>query len=148
MELKGSYTIEAALLMPLILGTIVILIYMSFFLHDRAVICEGDIFLANKYTNEQNMSNDKIRQKLETESKQVVNSQVICTKNISTQIIVKDKEISVSSSGEFSFPNMYVAKAVFNKQNFNISITKKMKRTKPVSFIRNCRKIEKFLNLE
>jgi len=38
MELKGSYTIEAALLMPLILGTVVILIFTSFFLHDRAVI--------------------------------------------------------------------------------------------------------------
>lgn len=146
MELKGSYTIEAALLMPLILGTIVILIFTSFFLHDRAVIYEGAISLANKYSNEQKLSNDRIKQKLEAESRQVINDKVLCTKNISTQITVSNKEIIVKSQGNFYFPNMYVAQAVFRKQNFDIEVTKKMKRLDPVSFIRNCRKVEKIIN--
>lgn len=148
MELRGSFTIEAALLMPIILGTIVILIYTSFFLHDRAVIYEGAILLANKYTNEQNMSDDKIKQNLEKEINQIINEQVICTRNISTEITVKDKEIIVASTGEFYFPNMYVAKAVFQKQGFHILVTKTMKRYNPVSFIRNCRKVEKLISNE
>ena len=37
-ELKGSYTIEAALVFPFILGVMVFIIYMSFFLHDKAVM--------------------------------------------------------------------------------------------------------------
>lgn len=38
MRKKGSYTIEAALLMPLIIGTIVWIIYMAYFTHDRAIL--------------------------------------------------------------------------------------------------------------
>ena len=37
-NLSASYTIEAALVFPLIMGVIVFLIYISFFLHDRAVM--------------------------------------------------------------------------------------------------------------
>ncbi|MFA9376866.1 MAG: TadE family protein [Lachnotalea sp.] len=146
MELKGSYTIEAALLMPIIVGTTVILIYMSFFLHDRAVVYEGAIFLANKYTNEQNVTNQEIKQKLGLESEQVINERVICTKNINTQIVVTNKEISVTINGKFYFPNMYVVNTIFNKEVLDISITKKIKRENPVSFIRQCIKIEKLLN--
>lgn len=146
MELKGSYTIEAALLMPLILGTIVILIYMSFFLHDRAVLREGAIILANRYSNEQHLSNDVIKQRLMEVSDEVINQKVIITKNIYTQITVKDKEIIVASSGEFQFPNMYIVGSIVNRHNFTISTNKVMKRLKPVDFIRACRIAQGLLN--
>lgn len=145
MELKGSYTIEAALLMPLILGIIVVLIFTSFFLHDRAVMYEGAILLANRYTNEHTMSNEAIKQELETMSKQIINKKVLTTKNISTEIKVKDKEIIVKSSGDFNFPTMYVVQEVFHKQQVTIKTTKKMKRINPVSFIRTCKIVESLI---
>ena len=37
-RLKASYTIEASLIFPFIMGVIVFIIYISFFLHDRAVM--------------------------------------------------------------------------------------------------------------
>ena len=37
-HLKASCTIEAALIFPFIMGIIVFIIYISFFLHDRAVM--------------------------------------------------------------------------------------------------------------
>jgi len=148
MELKGSYTVEASLLMPLILGTIVILIYTSFFLHDRAVIYEGAILLANRYTNEQNLSDDRIKEKLLTESNIMIEKRVLCTRNISTDIKVTNSKIIVNCEGDFFFPDMYVAKAVFQEDGFHISTTKTMKRYDPVSFIRNCRKVQKLINRE
>ncbi len=38
MRKKGSYTIEAALLMPFIIGVIVFVIYAAYYTHDRAVL--------------------------------------------------------------------------------------------------------------
>ena len=35
---RGSFTVEAALIMPLILGVIVLFIYIAMFCHDRCVI--------------------------------------------------------------------------------------------------------------
>ena len=54
MREKGSFTVEAALIMPMILGVIVLFIYMGMFMFDRCTIkyicqkascegvCEGD----------------------------------------------------------------------------------------------------------
>ncbi|WP_099467359.1 TadE family protein [Konateibacter massiliensis] len=145
MELKGSYTIEAALLMPLILGTLVALIFISFFLHDRAVIAEGTIILANRYTNEKILSNAQIKQKLEEESQNVILNKVIATKGITTDIQVENKKITVTCSGKFQFPSMYLVSSVFLKNNYTINAEKSMKRLEPVTFIRNCRILENLL---
>jgi hypothetical protein len=145
MEMKGSYTVEASLLMPVILGAIVVLIYMSFFLHDRAILYEGAAILANQYTNERNLTNDEIKQRLQARSNDVMNGNVICTKNITTEITVSRKEIKVECKGDFFFPSLYVVQAVFQGRDFHFSVTKQMKRYDPVQFIRNCRKVERLL---
>lgn len=146
MELKGSYTVEASLLMPIILGIIVILLYMSFFLHDRAVMSEGAIILANRYCNEKILSNSKIKQKLLEDSQEVINHKVIVTKNITTQITVKNSKITVSSSGTFQFPDMYIVTSIINKRKNIITVNKSMERKDPVDFIRTCRKVMNFIN--
>ncbi len=38
MKYKGSFTIEAALIIPMILGVIVLFIYLSMYAHDRCVL--------------------------------------------------------------------------------------------------------------
>jgi hypothetical protein len=146
MELKGSFTIEAALIMPLILGTIVALLYMSFFLHDNAVIKEGTILLTNRYTNERNLSNTQIKQKIQENIRPVILDKVIVTKNITTTIEVENKLITISSSGTFQFPSMYIVTTIFNRGNITISTTKSIKRYNPVAFIRNCRIVEDLIN--
>ena len=35
---RGSYTIEASLLMPIVLGIILLIIYLSIYIHDKAII--------------------------------------------------------------------------------------------------------------
>ena len=38
MRRRGSYTIEASFLMPLIIGVIMFILYMAYFTHDRAIL--------------------------------------------------------------------------------------------------------------
>lgn len=146
MELKGSYTIEASLLMPLIIGTIVILLFISFYLHDNAVIKEGTIILANKYTNERNLTEEEIKQRLQEDCQRVIFNKVLVTKNITTQIQVEKKKITVSCSGVFQFPSIFITQNMFNHDSLNISTTKSMKRANPVTFIRYCKIVEGFIN--
>ncbi|PXV91821.1 TadE-like protein [Lachnotalea glycerini] len=146
MELKGSFTVEAALVMPLVLGAIIILIYMSFFLHDRAVICEGAIILANRYTNENNITNEAIKQQLVKASNELINKKVIITSDLSTIITVTNNKILVSCSGSFMFPNMYVVSSIFSNKQFWITTEKSMPRYKPIEFIRNCNKVKKLIH--
>ncbi|KAB1438631.1 hypothetical protein [Candidatus Galacturonibacter soehngenii] len=146
MEVKGSYTLEASLLMPLIIGTIVILLFISFYLHDNAVIKEGAIILANKYTNEKNLSNSEIKQKLEQDCEQVILNKVLVTRSITTNIKVEKKKITVSCSGVFYFPSIFISQTIFNSNSLNIATTKSMNRVNPVTFIRYCKIVEGFIN--
>ncbi len=46
MRFKGSYTVEAALIMPLVLGIIVLFLYAAMFAHDRCAmeyICQSAV---------------------------------------------------------------------------------------------------------
>jgi CRISPR/Cas system CSM-associated protein Csm3 (group 7 of RAMP superfamily) len=142
MKLKASFTIEAALLMPLIIGTIVVLLYMSFFLHDNAVITEGTILLANRYTNERKLTNTQIKQKIINEKQQSIESKVLAAKNIATAVEVNDKKISITCNATFEFPSMYLIRQIFNQRTLSITTTKTINRANPVAFIRNCRTIE------
>lgn len=146
MELKGSYTIEASLLMPLIIGTIVILMFISFYLHDNAVIKEGAIILANKYTNEKYLSDAQIKQRLQQDCEQAILNKVLVTKNITTNIEVEKKKITVSCSGVFYFPSIFITQTIFNSDSLNIATTKSMSRVNPVTFIRYCKIVEGFMN--
>lgn len=51
MRYKGSFTVEAALIMPMILGVIVLFIYIAMFAHDRCALeyicqsaCAGAVY--------------------------------------------------------------------------------------------------------
>lgn len=49
MRYKGSFTVEAALIMPMILGIIVLFVYIAMFAHDRCAleyICQGACAMA------------------------------------------------------------------------------------------------------
>jgi len=61
---KGSFTVEAALLMPIIIFMIISLIYLGFYLHDKAVTKFAANYMAVKicqiYANELEISTSQI----------------------------------------------------------------------------------------
>lgn len=99
-NLQGSYTLEAALIVPIVLIVIIASIYYSFYLHDSLVMksCGYEFVLdTNNYLG-------KEEEELATLAKEIMESKTILAENIRTSIELENEGMSIEYCGEFSFP--------------------------------------------
>lgn len=113
---KGSYTLEASLLMVIIITLLTAVIYLGFFLHDQAYLQNAAyetalIGILNK--NEENMLSV-----VEKKKEQVLDGRLMGTKAVRGTVEVHDQEIQVQFQGIFSFPGM--VDLFFDKQKLEI----------------------------
>lgn len=145
MWLKASYTIEAAVVMPLTLGIIILLMYLSFFLHDNTVISECAYTVAAKYADEQKLSNSEVKNKI-LNSNSVISKRLIASKITYINADVTKNKISIEIEARFDFPNLRLVNNLTESGGERLRASIEIKRIKPVRLIRNIKKIEKIIN--
>ena len=114
---KAFLSVEASLIMPVVLFTVIVLIYLGFYLYDVNAV---NVFALNSMYSEKD--EDSIKQAfLENLSKKLINTRI-------TNCVVEyvEDEILVQFEGEFKFPFKSV----------DIRINKKIKNVMPVKFIK------------
>ena len=142
---KGSFTVEASLLFPFILAVIVLVIYASYFIHDRAVMsaaaCEaairgseitdphGDIYAKTKETGERELK-----------------GRLLSTRIKAIDIRVDAKEVRVSVCGDFVIPGGVILAPGIDSNGTEIKVSALSSRLDPAEFIRNCRVIEEHVD--
>ncbi len=99
MRLKGSYTVEAALLMTLILPLLVGIIYMGYYLHDQAVMENG----AWEFTT---LCLRQERGEERDEKEQEIRSRLLGTKNVSIQVNKESSHVTALLRGNLSVPGL------------------------------------------
>lgn len=102
--LQGSFTVEAALLMAILLPVLVSVIYLSFCLHDRAVLqgisCEIGAMGSNLRQEK------KAEAMLNEKQRALTENRLLGTKNIVKSLSVSDNRVSVTFSGSYPFPGL------------------------------------------
>lgn len=137
--LKGSYTVEATLIMPLVLGVIFLIMNLSFYMYDYSVIEQYTSRAAQKYLLDMEHSPKEIKSLILSEDNKI--NSLLIAKDVSVQAEVTQKEISVMCSATLNKP-LAEHISFWNKRNDStINIKREVRRTKPVEFIRKCRKI-------
>lgn len=145
MWLKASYTIEAAVVMPLTLGIIILLMYLSFFLHDNTVISECAYTVAAKYADEQKLSNSEVKNKI-LNSNSVISKRLIASKITYINADVTKNKISIEIEARFDFPNLRLVNNLTESGGERLRASIEIKRIRPVRLIRNIKKIQKIIN--
>ncbi|MBQ4482848.1 MAG: pilus assembly protein [Lachnospiraceae bacterium] len=102
-RVEGSYTIEAALIFPFIMGVIVFIIYISFFLHDRAVMKSCAYQAALKGSLIRTGEADA-KKEAERAAAYNIDGLLLATSGVSHEVFVSGKEITVKYSGSLSIP--------------------------------------------
>jgi len=140
MKMKGSLTIEAALLMPFVLATMIILIYLAFYLHDQAVLTSCAYEAAIMGSHEQ--SEDEIEQVIEEKIKELTTNRLLGTIDVKNQINVDNKVIMIRFEGNFKLSGMQMIHGLISPNDMPVIAEASVNIIKPIEFIRNCRVIE------
>lgn len=143
---KASYTVEASLLLPLVLSVITFLIYGCFYLYDRTVLTglayESALFGSRMEEN----NKDIILQQTKEKGNQLLSKKVINTRGIVTQVKVSGDNVLVSYRGDFKVPGGVLIEMLIKKYVVEIKVEGEAKRLHQVSFLRECRTVEALLD--
>lgn len=102
--LQGSFTVEAALLMTILLPVLVSVIYLSFYIHDRAVLqgigCEIGAMGSNLRQEK------RAEAILKEKQRELSKNRLLGTRNMEKSLSVSEHQISVTFSGSYLFPGL------------------------------------------
>lgn len=134
----GSFTVEAALLMSIMLPMLTALIYGTFYVHDNGVmqgiVCE----LAAMGSN---LSQEKNRTaELEKRRKALAKSRFLDTRQVSVSVSADGDQAAASGSGEFYFPGL--VRKLFQGSTKKISKSWERELLRPANKIRKVRGLE------
>lgn len=138
---KGSSTIEASLIMPFILTIIVLLVYLSFFLYNRVELTADAYLCALRGSRMEQDNAKETYQRMKKESKRLIKGNLLWADSCREEMKVKGNTIHVTYSMSIQIPGKVIFDRAFNNNTWNYTITKKVKKLQPVSFIRKCRKL-------
>lgn len=117
---KGSYTVEAALLMGLILPVLVGIIYMGFFLHDRS-FTQAAAHEAAVYAS---LHADDKKADAESAAGRLIKGRLLGTADMSGSSSADEKSVQISYHGNFKVPGMvmqfWAKQEVVSKVNLTI----------------------------
>ena len=97
--LKGSFTIEAALIFPMVVFVVIFIVYSAFYMHNEAVIC-GAVYETAIYGSTLDKTDVNVMQKKMLEKyNQSIGHRLISMDNPQVKIEVNGKDVKVKIRG-------------------------------------------------
>lgn len=143
---KASYTVEMALLFPIILGVILFIMGLGFYMYNLSVMDMIAYEVAIEGAKWNGASEEYIEKKLEERGDAEIKDRLIAVKSPSVSVTVKGNQVSAVCEGKYMFPivNSFLGGGADGK---NISVSGKAKIQDSVSWIRGLRKVGKVAEL-
>lgn len=144
-DARGSATIEAAVLMPMIAVIMILLIYLALYLYDRTVLY-GDAYLAALRASELSEErSEEVYAKADAWFTALKEGQLIALPEVSRELTVDAEGVRILYSGEVVVPIMAGSTVFEQWESFCLSGDAYAARHRPVTFIRRCRVLEELL---
>lgn len=138
-RINAYFTVEAALVFPIVLAVIVFTLYLLFFQYDRCLLEQSAGVLAMRGCMLQITDGEELVRELREQSQKEDRGWLAWDMEDSI-ISLKRNCVMVQCSGELKFPfRGFLFQGGENVWEY--SVARKSYRIKPVNFIRNCRKI-------
>ncbi len=127
-KLRANVSIEAAVIVPLILMMIAVVISILFYYHDKNVIKGVSHETAMVFSSEKDITQEEIENYLEEHLRR----KLLVFSNVGKQIVLEEDEIQIICSA--------------NKRFMQVHVETRVKRTEPEVWIRRIRLAEKLAN--
>lgn len=137
---KAAYmTVEAFLVMPIILGGIVFVMYVGFYLYNAATIKQTAYIAALRGNQMKNVSSYEIENYVEKQVDEILSQQILSGKIMKKEVKVSKGSINVKIYTELKMP--FTGLADVEDILREIIREVKVKRTNPMEVIRGVRKV-------
>lgn len=136
---EAYLTVEAVLVMPMVLGVMLLTIYLLFFQYDRCLMEHNAGVLALRGCTYQITDREKLVQQIAEQSKQT-DERYLAWNMEAARVSLRGNRFQVEQKGMLRFPFRGL---VFwrNDKEWEVYVVYENYRIQPVEFIRNCRKI-------
>lgn len=130
---EGSFTIELALLMPFVLGVILFIFFMAYYLHDCCIIEKACLSAALRGSQE--FETGQIETAAYEALEEVLPRRLLGKFNLTEQIVISEKQVTVSEEGAMEMREGLLI-ALIGERPFLFSTACSAKRIEEPSFIR------------
>lgn len=145
-KLGGYFTVEAAFVMPVVICVLALLCYLGFFMCNRCLLLQDTYIMGLRGSRADGLSNEQTAAYILEQSQEML-SKYYAVSEIDKNVKVGRTEISVTLCGKMKVPFSFFA---WEEEKMNgvweMQEKKTFDRTKPVDFIRACRKVEKIVH--
>lgn len=141
MEIKGSYTVEAALIMSILIPLLSAVIYLGFYVHNKAVLQEAACRIVS--AGSLNQTEGRASQAMEEIKQDILGSRLIGMSGVQGDVS-EGSTLNASFSGSFYVPGLIMR--FFCGNRMEITVNKSMKSVQPVKTLQKIRSIEKLLD--
>ena len=145
-KLSGYFTVEAAFVMPVVICVMALVCYLGFFMCNRCLLLQDAYIMGLRGSRQEGLSNDKTATYILEQGKDILQNYYAISE-IDKSVRVEAGEITVTLECEMKVPFAFFSWEEEKMSSvWSLRKEKKIDRTKPVDFIRACRKVEKLLN--
>lgn len=130
-QVKASFTVEAALLMLIILPVLIGTIYLGFYLHDRAILSNGAYELATGALLSQE----------EKSGEELVRGRLLAVDHVSIQVDEGENYVEVTYQGSMRIPGLLMQWYCTNQLPVHGSV--RMKKPQPGKQVRRFYSLKK-----
>ena len=135
---RGSFTVEASLIMTILLPVLAAILYLGFCDHDRGILMGAACEITATADNmlwKKNPGNG-----LDRKASSLAKQHLLCARNVKTQVSVSEDHVRVSYSGSFSLPG--ILPRLFGKGVLSVDQQRDRVLLHPTDVIRTIRGLE------
>jgi len=143
---KGLFSIEAAMIIPMIIAVIMLLIWLSIFFYNRSVLSEVASRAAICGSQNAELENTEIVDYVTDKVIELSDNKLIFLDSLSCEVTVEANQIKVNLTGSMSIPPFINLFNLYENNLFEISITESATRLKNSMFIRTVYRLSNLTN--
>lgn len=137
---KWAYmTLEASLIIPMVLGGIVFILYIGFYLYNSCAIKQAAYIAALRGSQVKNASSDEIEKYVEQQLDDLLSHQILAKGNIEKEIKVSIWKVKVKINTDIKMPLAEWLSSITNL--WKIEGEAEASRVDPIEIIRGARKL-------
>lgn len=133
---KGMVTIEACIIIPVILSISVLLMWMGLYYYNQTVIANAASVAAIEGARCANKSNDEISSISREKAEALLSERLISMDEVGISVIVEYGLVTVTIKGNMSVPGFLVMGDVYDESGWGINIAREAPRLRNAEFIR------------